>query len=389
MPDIHSTVFSPSSAHRVLKCPPSLMLDKKFPDKGTEFAAEGTYAHAMAEYILRRYISGEPDPECLDGFERSEFYSDAMVDYVHLYTDACMEKIVAARQADAEAVFLPEQRLEFNDVVPGGFGTGDMVIISDKMLEVIDLKYGKGVRVEAEGNPQLQLYALGAIETFGSIYDFDEVKMTIIQPRNGGISEQVMTVAELLEWGESIKPIIAQALKGEGEFQAGEHCRFCKAAPRCKALADYNLSLARLEFKDVDLLTDEEIADVLGRVDQLKNYAEMIAKYALQEAVAGRHQWPGFKLVEGRSRRVYTDQKAIVKALTAAGYKKAQFMKPQKLIGVTDMTKLLTKKTFEELLGDYLEKPQGKPTLAPVSDKRPEFKPAEEFTNLDEENGGM
>lgn len=385
MPDIHSTVFSPSSAHRVLQCPPSLMLDKKFPDKGSEFAAEGTYAHAMAEYILRRYIFDEPNPECLDDFEKTEFYSEAMVDYVHMYTDACMEKIVAAKKADAEAVFLPEQRLEFNGVVEGGFGTGDMVIISDKMLEVIDLKYGKGVRVEAEGNPQLQLYALGAIETFGSIYDFDEVKMTIIQPRNGGVSEQVMTVEALRAWGESIKPIIAQALKGEGEFKAGDHCRFCKAAPRCKALADYNLSLARLEFKDVDLLTDEEIADVLGRVDHLKNYAEMIAKYALQEAVAGRHQWPGYKLVEGRSRRVYTDMKAIVKVLTAAGYKKAQIMKPQELIGVTDMTKLLTKKTFEELLGDYLEKPQGKPTLAPVSDKRPEFKPAEEFTNLDEE----
>lgn len=385
MPDIHSTVFSPSSAHRVLQCPPSLMLDKKFPDKGSEFAAEGTYAHAMAEFILRRYLDDVPDPECLDDFEKTEFYSEAMVDYVHTYTDACMEKIVAARQSDAEAVFLPEQRLEFNSVVQGGFGTGDMVIISDKMLEVIDLKYGKGVRVEAEGNPQLQLYALGAIETFGSIYDFDEVKMTIIQPRNGGVSEQVMTVEALKAWGESIKPIIAQALKGEGEFRAGDHCRFCKAAPRCKALADYNLSLARLEFKDVDLLTDEEIADVLGRVDHLKNYADMIAKYALQEAVAGRHQWPGYKLVEGRSRRVYTDTKAIVKVLTAAGYKKAQIMKPQELIGVTDMTKLLTKKTFEELLGDYLEKPQGKPTLAPVSDKRPEFKPAAEFTNLDEE----
>ena len=159
----------------MLACQPSLLLDKKFPDKGSEFAAEGTYAHAMAEFILRRYLSDDPDPECLDDFEKSEFYSEAMVDYVHTYTDACMEKIVAARKADAEAVFLPEQRLEFNSVVQGGFGTGDMVIISDKMLEVIDLKYGKGVRVEAEGNPQLQLYALGAIETFGSIYDFDEV----------------------------------------------------------------------------------------------------------------------------------------------------------------------------------------------------------------------
>jgi len=384
MPDIHSTVFSPSSAARVLQCPPSLMLDKKFPDKGSEFAAEGTYAHAMAEHILRRYLAGESDPDNLDGFDKNEWYSEAMVDYVHTYTDICIEKIVAARVADSEAVCLPEQKLVFNEVVPGGFGTGDMVIISDKMLEVIDLKYGKGVRVEVEGNPQLQLYALGAIETFGSIYDFNEVKMTIIQPRNGGVSEQVMTVAALQEWGKSIKPIIAQALKGEGEFKAGDHCRFCKAAPRCKALADYNLELARLEFKDVDLLTDEEIADVLGRVDQLKNYADMIAKYALTEAVAGRHEWPGYKLVEGRSRRVYTDIKAITKVLTAAGYKKAQIMKPAELIGVTDMTKLLTKKKFEELLGEYMEKPKGKPTLAPVTDKRPVFVPDEEFTDLDE-----
>lgn len=386
MPDVHSTVLSPSSLARVLGCPGSLQFEKQFPDKGSNFAAEGTYAHAMGEYILQRYIAGEKDPEDLKDFDtKNEFYSEALVDYVHVYTDACIEKMVEAKKADAGAVCLPEQKLCFDEVVKGGFGTGDMVIISDKMLEVIDLKYGKGVKVEIQGNPQLQMYALGAIETFGCIYDFDKVKMTIVQPRNGGISEQVMTVAELEAWAEKIKPIIDKAIKGCEEYSAGDHCRFCKAAPRCKALSDYNLELARLEFRDANLLTDEEIADVLGRIDNLKHYADMIAKYALQEAVAGRHKWPGFKLVEGRSRRVYKDPDSIMDILSKAGYKPDKFLKPAELIGVTDMTKLLTKKRFEELLGAYMDKPQGKPTLAPLTDKRPEFVPAaDEFENLDD-----
>lgn len=385
MPADHARL-SPSAAERWIHCPGSIRLAEQCPpDSGSAYAEEGTAAHALAELKLRAEmgeITARKHAAELKKARAGAYYCGEMDEATDYYKDAVMERL-AASGPDAELMI--EQHFGLEAWVPGGFGTSDAVIVSEGTIEVIDLKYGKGVRVEAEGNPQLQLYALGAIETFGSIYDFDEVKMTIIQPRNGGVSEQVMTVEALKAWGESIKPIIAQALKGEGEFRAGGHCRFCKAAPRCKALADYNLSLARLEFKDVDLLTDEEIADVLGRVDHLKNYADMIAKYALQEAVAGRHQWPGYKLVEGRSRRVYTDTKAIVKVLTAAGYKKAQIMKPQELIGVTDMTKLLTKKTFEELLGDYLEKPQGKPTLAPVSDKRPEFKPAEEFTNLDEE----
>ncbi len=386
MPDKHSSL-SPSASKRWLACPPSVQLEKQFPDKGSEFAAEGTYAHSMGEYILRRYIDGIKYPDNLVDFDTaSEYFSDAMVEYVHMYTDTCIEKMTAAKKADEDAACLVEQELHFDSIAPGGFGTGDMVIIADGMLEIIDLKYGKGVAVEAEGNTQLQLYALGAIETFGYLYDFDKVKMTIVQPRLGGISEQTMTVKALEKWGKTVKKIAKLAIEGKGDFKAGEHCRFCKAAARCKALADYNLELAKLDFKDATLLSDEEIADVLRRVDDLKHYADMIAKYALDEAVAGRHKWPGFKLVEGRSRRVYSDTEAIMNVLSKSGYSPDKFLKPAELIGVTDMTKLLTKKKFEELLGNYIEKPQGKPTLVPAEDKRPEFVPGlDEFTDLDKQ----
>lgn len=384
MADAHFKL-SASGSKIWLNCPPSYIASQDFPDKGGDFAAEGTYAHAMAEYIMRRFVEGIENSDDLTDFDTdNEFYSESMVEYVHQYTDLCCERIVAAREADKLAACLVEQELHFDSIVEGGFGTGDMVIIADNRLNIIDLKYGKGVQVSAEGNTQLQIYAIGAIEQFGFIYDFDEVSMTIVQPRNGGVSEQVMSVAELQDWGRWAKERAAMALAGKGEFCAGEHCRFCKAAPRCRALSDYNLELAKLDFKDVSLLTDEEIADVLGRVDDLKHYADMIAQYALTEAVAGRHKWPGYKLVEGRSRRTYKDTAAIMDTLSKAGYEQEQYMKPPELKTITDITKILGKKKFEELLNPYLEKPQGKPTLAPVSDKRPEFIPGnDDFTDLD------
>lgn len=385
MPDVHA-VLSASGSKRWLSCPPSARLEQKFPEKEEkDFAAEGTYAHSMAEYILTRFIKGEPENLSLFDNE-SPFYSAEMVDYVREYTDACEEKIMQARATDEGSIAMVEQRLDFSEFVPHGFGTGDCVIISDGLLEIVDLKYGKGVKVEAEGNTQLQLYALGAISAFSPVYDFDKVRMTIVQPRNGGISEQTKTVEELLAWGESVKPIAKLAIEGKGAFKAGEHCRFCRAAPRCKALADYNMELAKLEFKDIDLLTDEEVADVLSRVDDLKHYADMIARYALQEALSGQKKWPGYKLVAGRSRRVYKDAGAAGKVLLAAGYSEDKIYKKE-LLGITDMTKLLTRKKFDELLGDYIEKPMGKPTLVPSSDKRPEYNPAaKDFTDLDKEN---
>ena len=384
MPDIHFPL-SASGGAIWSACTQSYMAGKDFPDRGGTFAAEGTYAHAMAEYIMRRFVQGVENPDDLTGFDtNSEYYSPAMVEYVHQYTDLCCEKVVAARKADKFAACLVEQKLHFDSIVPGGFGTGDLVIIADGEVNVVDLKYGQGIPVSAENNVQLQIYAVAAIEQFAFAYDFDKVRMTIVQPRNNGVSEQVKTVEELTEWGKWMHGRAEMALKGEGDFVAGKHCRFCKAAPRCKALSEYNLELAKLDFKDVTLLSDEEIADVLNRIDELKNYADMIAQYALTEAVAGRHKWPGYKLVQGRSRRTYKDTTAIMDTLNKAGYEQEQYMKPPELKTITDITKILGKKKFEELLGKYLEKPPGKPALAPVDDKRPEYNPGEdEFTDLD------
>ena len=384
MPDLHFAL-SASQGKIWSACTRSYMAGKDFPDKGGNFAAEGTYAHSMAEYIMSRFVAGTPNPDDLTNFDTdNEFYSPAMVEYVHQYTDLCSEKVIAARKSDKFAACLVEQQLYFNSIVEGGFGTGDMVIIADNELNIIDLKYGKGVPVSAEENVQLQIYAVGAIEQFGFAYDFDRVRMTIVQPRNGGVSEQVKTVEELTKWAEWMHGRAEMALKGEGEFVAGEHCRFCKAAPRCRALSEYNLELAKLDFKDVDLLSDEEVADVLKRVDDLKHYADMIAQYALTEAVAGRHKWPGYKLVEGRSRRVYKNPDAVMNHLTQEGISPGEFLKPPELKTITDLTKIFGKKRFEELLNGYLEKPPGKPTLAPVEDKRPEYNPNEDdFEDLD------
>lgn len=379
MPDVHATL-SASGSKRWLSCPPSAVLEKHFPDHAGVFAEEGTYAHSVAEHILHGYLT-DTNPE-IDA--SSEYYSPELMDYVNEYTDVVIEKINAARATDKAAIAMVEERLDFSDWVPGGFGTGDAVIISDGILEIVDLKYGKGVPVPAEGNTQMQLYALGAISSYGMLYEFDSVRMTIVQPRNGGVSEQLMRVSELLEWGESVKPVAQLAINGKGEYKAGDHCRFCKAACRCKTLAAYNMELAQLEFKDANLLTDEELADVLTRVDPLKKYADKVAEYALSEALGG-HAIPGYKIVEGRSRRMYTSELDAADILTGAGYQSDKIYQPTKLLSITDMQKLLTKKKFDALLGKVIEKPPGKPTLAPESDKRPVFNPAAaDFDDLEE-----
>ena len=227
-------VLSASGSKRWLSCPPSARLERKFPDKAGEAAQEGTLAHALAEARIRHWL-GEISESGLtlriDNIRHDALYSPEMGEYVSEYVDLCIEKINAA-----QGTALVEERLDFSRWVKNGFGTGDMVIIGDGVLEIVDLKYGKGVPVSAEGNTQMQLYALGAIEQYGYIYDFDHVRMSIFQPRNGGLSTQLMSVDELLAWGESIKPIAELAYEGKGEFKAGDHCRFCRAAAQCKAL---------------------------------------------------------------------------------------------------------------------------------------------------------
>ena len=377
-------VLSASGSKRWLSCPPSARLERKFPDKAGEAAQEGTLAHALAEARIRHWL-GEISENGLtlriDSIRHDALYSPEMGEYVSEYVDLCIEKINGS-----QGIALVEERLDFSRWVKNGFGTGDMVIIGDGVLEIVDLKYGKGVPVSAEGNTQMQLYALGAIEQYGYIYDFDHVRMSIFQPRNGGLSTQLMSVAELLAWGESIKPIAELAYEGKGEFKAGDHCRFCRAAAQCKALSEYNMEIAKLEFRDVDLLTDDEVSFVLERVDGLVRYAEKIKTFALEEALKG-HRWPGFKVVEGRSNRKITDEAKAVKLLRKAGYADDVIYKPLEMQTITALEKLVTKKKFGELLESVVEKPPGKPTLVPADDIRPEYDPVQsEFEVMEEED---
>jgi len=258
--------------------------------------------------------------------------------------------------------------------VPDGFGTGDVVIISDGVLEVIDLKYGKGVPVSAEGNSQTRLYGLGAIATYMMLYDFLTVRMTIIQPRLDITSTEELRVDELMTWAQNeLMPKAKLAYAGEGEFCAGDHCKFCKAKATCKARADYNLELAKYDFQDAFLLSKEDIAEVLARADQLKAWVTDIETYALEQARDHGERFPGWKLVEGRSNRKYTDEEQVAKTLTDAGYEEVKIYKPQELLGITAMEKVLGKKQFGELLSDLVVKPAGKPVLVPESDTRPEI----------------
>lgn len=376
-------ILSASASKRWLSCPPSARLERKFPDKAGEAAREGTLAHALAEAQIRRYLGEITDEEealRIETIRDNALYAPEMDEYVSEYVDLCIEKI-----NEAHGTALVEERLDFSRWIKHGFGTGDMVIIGNDVLEIVDLKYGKGVPVSAEGNTQMQLYALGAIEQYGCIYDFDHVRMSIYQPRCGGLSTQLMSIGDLLAWGEQIKPIADLAYAGKGEFRAGEHCRFCKAAAQCKTLSEYNMEIAKLEFQDADLLTDEEVSLVLSRVDGLVRYAEKIKVFALNEALKG-HKWPGYKVVEGRSNRRITDEAKAARLLHKAGYGDDVIYKPVEMQPITNLEKLITKKKFTMLLGGVVEKPPGKPTLVPEDDKRPEYNPAKnDFEVLEED----
>lgn len=370
--------LSASGSKRWMSCPPSAMLETKFPDKGSIYAAEGTIAHELSEITLRHML-GEIETKVyskkLDKLasKSNGFYSMEMIDYSNVYIDIVMQKYAEAKKLTPDAVIIVEGRLDFSPWVPEGFGTGDVVIIADGSMEIIDLKYGKGVPVSAEDNSQMRLYALGAYNSFGLLYDVDMVTATIVQPRLDSVTTEAKSIHELLKWGEGVKQIADMAIKGDGDFCAGSHCQFCKAAVQCRALADYNLELAKYEFAHADILTDEEVADILSREKVFANWLKAISEYAFDEAVNNNKKWPGFKLVTGRSNRVITDPAAAGKALQDKGFK--DIYKPQEMKGITELEKLTGKKKFGELLNAYIDKPTGKPALVPESDKRPEWKP--------------
>lgn len=363
MPDQHA-MLSASGAHRWLECPPSAVLEAGLPESSSAAAEQGTAAHALAEWKLRRALHIAPTTKPV-----SEWIDAEMETLTDGYVAFVQERLRDVRATCADPTVLIEQRLDFSPVVPGGFGTGDAVIIAEPMLQIIDLKYGQGVLVEAEHNPQLMLYALGAVEAFGSLYDITEMAVTIYQPRRANISTWSIPVAELEAWAEQVvKPRAALAASGDGEFASGEWCRFCKLAPTCRTRAEANLALARHDFAPPAELDDDEIAAVLAQLPDLKAWAADVEAYALSLAVNQGETWAGFKLVEGRSIRKYANEQAVAEAAQAAG---VTDIYERKLKTITALEKQLGKKRFTELLGDLVVKPAGKPALVPESDKRP------------------
>ncbi|MDR6939424.1 DUF2800 domain-containing protein [Arcanobacterium hippocoleae] len=356
-------LLSASGAHRWLNCTPSARLESDEPESTSAAAEQGTVAHALAEHKLRRALkqrSKRPVSSWID--DEMETLADDYVAFVQ-------EHISIAQETCGDPQVLIEQRLDFSHIVPGGFGTGDCVIIAEPVLQIIDLKYGQGVLVEAANNPQLMLYALGALHAFGSLYDIERVAVTIYQPRRANVDTWEISVAELEQWAEAeVKPKAELAAAGKGEFCPGSWCQFCKLTPTCRARAEANLALAKLEFAPPAELSDAEIADVLAKIPNLKSWASDVEAYALSKAVNQGVVFDGFKVVAGRSVRKYTSETDVAAAAEAAGYRDIY---DRKLITLTAMEKLMGKPAFNEILGDLVTKPAGKPTLVPASDKRP------------------
>ena len=364
-----------SSSARWLVCTPSARLEAMFPDEQSPYAAEGTIAHDLAESILRHKLEGKKAPK-LDG------YSTEMVEAVNRYVDICEEKVNEARARSSDAEAMIEARLDFSRWVPEGFGTGDMVIVADGILEVIDLKYGKGVPVSAVENTQMRLYALGAYDVNEFLYDVKTIRMTIVQPRLDSVSTDEMTLEELLDWGEEIKPIAQRAFRGEGDCTPCDYCNFCKARHTCRALADTCLTAFYKDgVKLNQLLTDSEVSDILAMKDLITKWIKGVYDFAYEKALSGEKQWPGYKLVEGTSRRTITDPKAAAQTLLDNGYKEKDIFKPRELEGITNLQKVLGKQGVAKYLEAYIDKPEGKPTLVPESDKRPAINTVETMMN--------
>lgn len=372
--------LSASASHRWLNCPPSAKLCEGMPDESSPYAQEGTDCHELCAYLVEKALGKSVQ----DPTEHLSYYSAEMQNCAEEYCAYVMEQLEAAKKYCADPMVFIEQRLDFSRWVENGFGTGDCIIVADQVLQIIDYKHGLGVLVEAEGNSQMMCYALGALEAFDRIYDIEEVSMTIFQPRRDNISTCKLKRKDLLEWADMVlAPTAALAYEGKGEFKAGDHCQFCKAKAICRKRAEHNLEMARYDFAMPDTLDEIEIAAILPRIDQLIAWGNDLKDYALFKAQSGTH-YEGFKVVEGKSNRKYTDEEKVAKTVTDAGYDPYE----KKLLGITAMSSLLGKKKFEELLGSLVYKPPGKPALVPESDKRPAINTAaEDFddkTNMEE-----
>lgn len=354
---------SPSKGKQILNCTASLLLEEQFEDEVSPYAAEGSAGHEMAEYLIKKYL------KIRKRRPTSDYYTDDLLEAVDEYVAYVIEQIEEARRICKDPVFCVEQRVDLTWFVKECFGTADMVVITDKKVHVIDLKLGQGVPVSAKNNYQLMIYGLGLLAIADMIFPIEVVELTIVQPRLNSLSTWEISATELSKWGQEVfVPKANEALSGEGQFHPGiDTCRFCKARFQCKARAEFFLEVAKHEFCNPDLLSDEEMADILQKADALKKWVEEVYAFAQKEAIDNHKEWPGYKLVRGKANRKYANEEEVIEAAKTAGF---QDIFKTTLIGITDMERLMGKKQFQKVLGNLVYKPEGKITLVPDSDKR-------------------
>jgi hypothetical protein len=369
-------LLSASSASRWLNCTPSARLAENIEDTTSEYAAEGTLAHSLGELILSKelkLITTKKYNSELKLIKDNPLYYEGMIDDVEAYTNYAIEQYQAALAKTKDAKIFLEEKLDYSTYVPSGFGTGDCIIIADGEMEIIDLKFGKGVVVSPVDNPQLKLYALGAYEKYGFIFGIEKIKMTIAQVRLDNISSSDISAEMLEEWVENeLRAKAKLAYAGKGETVPGEWCGFCKVKATCKARAESNLEFYEAYNKDSKLLNINEIAEILAVADEIKKWADDVQGYALDEALQGT-KYPGWKLVEGRSNRKITDEDALASILIDDGYAEFDIYKPKALQGITSLEKVVGKKKFADVAAGLIDKPPGKPVLVTVDDKRLEL----------------
>ena len=396
MPGKHA-VLSASSSKQWMHCPPSARLQEKFPNESSVYAEEGTWAHELCEYKVKKYLHERKKRP------QSEFFTEEIEQATDVYAEFVISIIEEMRRNGCEPLCFVEERLDFSNIVPEGFGTGDMIILGKDeqgrgLLHICDYKNGKGVFVDAHENSQMMLYATGALNAYGYIYEIETVRMSIIQPRLENISTYEMSAANLRDWGESIRPIAQMAFEGKGEQHPWDWCRFCRAKPVCKACMEEALALAREEFLDLDVgaLTEDaeetdatapynadtstpvfkapglvsfaELVKVLPTLNRISSWIESVFAFVSGEAINHGVPVEGYKVVEGRSKRIFTDTKAVIKAAESEGYTDIY---KQELLTITEFEKMMGKKKFAEILGQYVTKPPGKLALVPESDPRP------------------
>ena len=363
-------VLSASSSARWLKCPPSAVAATMYPNTATEYTNEGTLAHEVAELFVK--LNPEKVSESLLADFKNWISDDVtmeMLQCAEAYRDYIQELIT-----DDNAVVLLEQRLDLTPWVPDGFGTGDCIVIQGHRLDVVDYKYGKGVAVSAVGNSQMRLYALGALNEFGEIYEIHEVGMHIFQPRINNVSVDVLKIYDLIFWGEGVKPIAKLAAEGKGDHCSGEHCRFCPHAGSCPTLAGDCMKVVNITGGKaaVPTLAPWMIADILKQESMISAWLKAVKDRALTQMLNGE-QIPGFKVVEGRSSREWDNEDTVEAALYGAGYRPVEYMTQPELLSPAAMEKALGKKKVAELVGTLIVSKPGNPTIAPESDKRKPF----------------